>query len=90
MSIKVGCEVEIMLYGRLERGLVVEKDDDVLCVRLEGRPAKQFYTCEVRLINRNTMKRIAAKTIAFFDWLGQQDETLKQCYSKRLKLWGVK
>ncbi len=35
------------------------------------------------------MKPIAA-LIAFFDWLGQQDEKLTQCYDKRLKLWGVK
>ena len=35
------------------------------------------------------MKTLAS-VIAFFDWLGQQDETLKQCYKKRLKLWGVK
>lgn len=34
--------------------------------------------------------RIAASVIAFSDWLGQQDETLVQCYEKRLKLWGVK
>ena len=36
------------------------------------------------------MIRIAASVIAFADWLGQQDETLVQCYEKRLKLWGVK
>ena len=89
MGIKVGCEVEIIMYGRLERGLVVKKDDDVICVRLNGRPVKQFYTSEVRLISRNTMRRTAAKIIAFADWLGQQDETLVECYEKRLKLWGL-
>lgn len=30
-----------------------------------------------------------AALVAFADWLGQQDETLVQCYEKRLKLWGV-
>ncbi len=35
------------------------------------------------------MKPLAA-LIAFFDWLGQQDKTLTQCYDKRLRLWGVK
>lgn len=35
------------------------------------------------------MIRIAAKIIAFADWLGQQDETLVECYEKRLKLWGL-
>lgn len=33
------------------------------------------------------MKQLA-KIIAFADWLGQQDETLLECYEKRLKLWG--
>jgi hypothetical protein len=38
-----------------------------------------------------TMKLLKplAALIAFFDWLGQQDETLKYCYVKRCKLWGV-
>ena len=31
-----------------------------------------------------------AALVAFADWLGQQDETLVQCYEKRLKLWGVR
>lgn len=35
------------------------------------------------------MIRIAAGVIATADWLGQQDETLVQCYEKRLRLWGV-
>lgn len=34
------------------------------------------------------MKQLAA-IVAFADWLGQQDETLKECYEKRLKMWGV-
>lgn len=36
------------------------------------------------------MIRIAASVIATADWLGQQNETLVQCYEKRLKLWGVR
>lgn len=39
---------------------------------------------------RRRVARSAAAVIAFFDWLGQQNETLKQCYAKRLKLWGIK
>lgn len=39
--------------------------------------------------NKPYLKPFAA-VVGFFDWLGQQDETLKQCYVKRLKLWGVK
>jgi hypothetical protein len=35
------------------------------------------------------MIKIAASIIAFADWLGQQDETLVECYEKRLKLWGL-
>lgn len=35
------------------------------------------------------MIKIAAKIIAFADWLGQQDETLVALYEKRLKLWGL-
>lgn len=33
--------------------------------------------------------KTAAGVIAFADWLGQQDETLAECYAKRLKLWGL-
>ena len=36
------------------------------------------------------LTKASAGFIAFFDWLGQQDESLTQCYEKRLKLWGVK
>lgn len=36
---------------------------------------------------KRTMIKTAAKIIAFADWLGQQDETLVECYEKRLKLW---
>ena len=39
--------------------------------------------------NRNWLKPVAG-VVAFFDWLGQQNETLKHCYSKRLDMWGVK
>ncbi len=35
------------------------------------------------------MIKTAASIIAFADWLGQQDETLVECYEKRLKLWGL-
>jgi len=38
---------------------------------------------------RGYLKSFAA-IVAFADWLGQQNETLKQCYVKRLKIWGVK
>lgn len=42
----------------------------------------QIFRCIV-------MIKIVASIIATADWLGQQDETLVQCYEKRLKLWGV-
>ncbi len=38
---------------------------------------------------KNALKPMAA-VVAFADWLGQQNETLKHCYAKRLKLWGIK
>ncbi len=38
----------------------------------------------------SSITKAGAGFVAIFDWLGQQDETLKQCYEKRLKLWGVK
>ena len=33
--------------------------------------------------------KLPVAIIAFTDWLGQQDETLVECYEKRLKLWGL-
>ena len=33
--------------------------------------------------------KLPVAIIAFADWLGQQDETLVECYEKRLKLWGL-
>lgn len=38
---------------------------------------------------KNLLKPLAA-LVAFFDWLGQQDETLEYCYFKRKLLWGIK
>lgn len=31
-----------------------------------------------------------ASIVATADWLGQQNESLKFCYVKRLRMWGVK
>lgn len=48
-----------------------------------------FSTAFAEYQFRGYLKPFAA-IVAFADWLGQQNETLKQCYVKRLKIWGVK
>ena len=38
--------------------------------------------------DRRWLKPFAC-VVALADWLGQQNETLKDCYKKRLNMWGV-
>ena len=38
--------------------------------------------------DRRWLKPFAC-VVALSDWLGQQNETLKDCYKKRLNMWGV-